>query len=89
MRARVSVSAASRNCSATSISEVLTPVRSSQFKRDVRRARKRGKDLRKLRRLLASLVMQQPLSARHRDHPLRGIWKGYREAHVEADWLVI
>ncbi len=33
--------------------------------------------------------MQQPLAARHRDHPLRGIWKGYREAHVEADWLVI
>ena len=68
---------------------MLTPVRSSQFKRDVRRANKRGKDLSKLRRLLASLVMQQPLAARHRDHPLRGVWKGYREAHVEADWLVI
>ncbi len=85
MRARVGVSAASRNCSATSASEVLTPVRSSQFKRDIRRANKRGTDLSKLRRLLASLVMQHPLAARHRDHPLRGIWKGRREAHVEAD----
>ncbi|WP_428276734.1 type II toxin-antitoxin system YafQ family toxin [Candidatus Palauibacter sp.] len=68
---------------------MLTPVRSSQFKRDVRRARKRGKDLSKLRALLASLARQEPLPARHRDHPLRGIWKGYREVHVEADWLVI
>ena len=68
---------------------MLTPVRSSQFKRDVRRAGKRGKDLGKLRTLLASLVEQEPLSARHRDHPLRGIWKGYREAHIEPDWLLI
>ena len=43
----------------------------------------------KLRSLLSSLIKQEPLSARHRDHPLRGIWKGYREAHLEPDWLVI
>ena len=68
---------------------MLVPVRSSQFKRDVRRAGRRGKELGKLRTLLASLVEQEPLRARHRDHPLRGIWKGYREAHIEPDWLVI
>lgn len=43
----------------------------------------------RLRALLASLVQGEPLSARHRGHPLRGIWKGYREAHIESDWLVI
>lgn len=68
---------------------MLIPVRSSQFKRDVRRAKARGKDLVKLRSLLASLIEQEPLAARQRDHPLRGIWKGYREAHLEPDWLVI
>jgi len=68
---------------------MLTPVRSSQFKRDVRKAKARGKDLAKLRSFLSSLIEQEPLSARHRDHPLRGIWKGYREAHLEPDWLVI
>ena len=68
---------------------MLTPVRSSQFKRDVRRAKVRGKDLRKLRALLASLVEQKPLSARYLDHRLRGIWKGYREVHIEPDWFVI
>ena len=68
---------------------MLTPVRSTQFKRDARKAQKQGKDLTKLRRLLASLILQEPLSARHLDHLLRGIWKGYREAHIEPDWLLI
>jgi len=68
---------------------VLIPVRSAQFKRDVRKARGRGKDLSKLRVLLESLIAQEPLAARHRDHPLRGTWKGHREAHIEPDWLVI
>ncbi len=68
---------------------MLTPVRSSQFKRDVRRAKLRGKDLTKLRSLLASLIHQEPLPAPYRNHPLRGIWRGYREAHLEGDWLVI
>ena len=68
---------------------MLTPVRSSQFKRDVRRAKRRGKDLTKLRSLLASLIHQEALPAHYRDHPLRGIWKTHREAHLEGDWLVI
>ena len=68
---------------------MLTPVRSAQFKRDVRRAKRRGRDLSKLRAVLASLIRQEPLTARSLDHPLRGIWKGYREAHIEPDWLLV
>ena len=56
---------------------MLIPVCSSPFERDIREVRARGKDLGKRRALLASLIEQEPLSARHRDHPLRGIWKGY------------
>ena len=68
---------------------MLTPVRSTQFRRDVRRAKKRGRDLSRLRAVLASLIRQEPLTARRLDHPLRGIWKGYREAHIEPDWLLV
>ena len=68
---------------------MLVPVRSSQFKRDVRRAKARGKDLTKLRALLKALIEEEQLSVRSRDHLLRGIWKGYREAHIEPDWLLI
>lgn len=68
---------------------MLTPVRSGQFRRDVKRMEKRGKDLAKLRELLALLVAAQELPAIYKDHPLKGDWKGYRDAHVEPDWLLI
>lgn len=32
---------------------------------------------------------KQLLSTRYRDHQLTGNWKGYREIHIEGDWLVI
>ena len=68
---------------------MLIPVRSTQFKRDVRRMQRRGKDLTKLRQPLAMLARQAPLPARYRDHPLRGNWRGYREFHIEPNWLLI
>ena len=68
---------------------MLIPVRSTQFKRDVRKAKWRSRDSSKLRAALASLIRQEPPTARYLDHPLRGIWKGYREAHIEPDWLLI
>ncbi|AHG66184.1 type II toxin-antitoxin system YafQ family toxin [Advenella mimigardefordensis] len=68
---------------------MLTPVRSGQFKRDVKRAEKRGKDLDKLRTLLLLLIEGKPLPEKYRDHPLKGQWSGYRDAHIEPDWLLI
>ena len=68
---------------------MLTPVRSGAFKRDVKRAEKRGKDTGKLRSLLLLLINGAPLPERYRDHPLKGQWTGYRDAHIEPDWLLI
>ena len=68
---------------------MLVPVRSSRFKRDARRARRRGKDLGKLQALLTLLIQQERLPERYRDHPLRGNLGDYREAHIEPDWLLI
>jgi mRNA interferase YafQ len=68
---------------------MLIPVRSSQFKRDVNRVQKRGKDMAKLRTLLDLLIEQAPLPDTYQDHPLRGKWKEYRDAHIEADWLLL
>lgn len=68
---------------------MLTPVRSSQFKRDVKRLQKRGKDMEKLRDLLNLLMAQETLPDFYLDHPLRGNLKGYRDAHIEPDWLLI
>jgi mRNA interferase YafQ len=63
--------------------------RTPQFKRDVKRMQRQGKDLTKLKRLLESLIQGEGLSARHRDHVLVGQYKGTRECHIEPDWLLI
>ena len=68
---------------------MLTPVRSGAFKRDVKRIEKRGKDMNKLRALLLLLIEAAPLTEGYRDHPLKGKWAGYRDAHIEPDWLLI
>ncbi len=68
---------------------MLVPVRSGQFRRDVKRMEKRGKDLRKLRELLELLISASELPSSYKDHPLKGDWKGYRDAHLEPDWLLI
>lgn len=68
---------------------MLTPVRSGQFRRDVKRAEKRGRDLKKLRQALGLLIGGEELPASYKDHPLKRDWKGYRDAHLEPDWLLI
>jgi len=68
---------------------MLETVQAGAFKRDVKRAKKRHKDMGKLRELLRLLVEQRPLPARYRDHGLTGGWAGFRDAHIEPDWLLI
>ncbi len=53
------------------------------------RAKRRGKDMAKLKAIMAALVAQQTLPPRHRDHALVGNYIGRRECHVEPDWLLI
>lgn len=71
------------------INSVRNSVHSSQFKRDVKAAEKRGKDMEKLRTLLVLLINGKPLPPEYLDHPLKGNWKGYRDSHIEPDWLLI
>lgn len=65
------------------------PEYSTQFYRDVKLAQKRGKDMEKLKHLLNILIADQPLPPRYKDHPLKNNWLGYRDAHIEPDWLLI
>jgi len=62
-------------------------VRGAQFRRDVKLAERRGKDLSKLREVLLLLAEGQPLAPRYKDHPLSGEWKHCRDCHIEPDWL--
>lgn len=62
---------------------------SAQFERDVKRLRKRGKDLEKLKSFVKLLLAETLLPPQYKDHPLRRNWSGYRDAHLEPDWVVI
>ena len=68
---------------------MLTPVWSGRFKRDVKRTEKRGKDMAKLRAVLTLLIEEKLLPARFRDHALQGNWNGFRDLHIEPDWLLL
>ena len=63
--------------------------RTSQFKRDVERMKRRGKDLSKLKEVLEKIISGQQLEAKYSDHALVGQYKGTRECHIEPDWLLI
>ena len=60
----------------------------SSFKRDIRRARRRGKDLSKLWTIVAQLLAGGPVSPRNRPHRLSGEMSHLWECHVETDWLL-
>lgn len=65
------------------------PVIGSQFKRDVKRMEKRGKEMTKLRKVIQLLIEGSPLPPQYKDHPLTGDWKHFRDCHIEPDWLLI
>jgi len=64
-------------------------VRTSQFKRDIKRAIRRNEGTDKLKTLLALLVEGTPLPEKYQDHPLKGDYRDCRDCHIEPDWLLI
>ncbi len=68
---------------------MLELVTTAQFRKDLKRIRKRGYDLSKLDDVLQSLQREELLPAKHRDHALTGDYIGFRECHVEPDWLLV
>ncbi len=66
-----------------------TPVHTRQFRRDIRRTQRRGKDMSKLRDVLSLLIAAEPLPPRLNDHRLTGDWSNYRDCHIEPDRLLL
>ena len=65
------------------------PVYTRQLEKDIKRARKRGKDLDRFKMIVRALIEGEKLDALHRDHQLAGDYKGRRECHIEGDWLLV
>ncbi len=58
---------------------------STRFRRDIKRLRKQGADITKLETIVKSLVAQEELEEKYRDHPLTGNWHSYRDCHIQPD----
>ena len=61
----------------------------NKMKRDVKRIKKRGKNITKLVDVLDSLSTGKPLESKYRDHQLSGNISDFKECHIEPDWLLI
>lgn len=61
----------------------------NRFEKDLARLKKRGKNLIKLETIVEKLRLGESLEHKYRPHMLSGDWKGFRELHIEPDWLLI
>lgn len=52
-------------------------------------SKKRGRNIDKLKIIIADLANEVTLSPKHRDHALYGNFANHRECHIEPDWLLI
>lgn len=64
-------------------------VQTGVFKKDLKRAIKRGYDINLLAEVIDTLAEGKSLPEKHRDHSLSGNYKGCRECHITPDWLLI
>lgn len=62
---------------------------SSAFKKDFKACVKRGYKMPLLQAAIDTLRIPAALPEKNKDHQLAGNYSGYRECHIEPDWLLI
>lgn len=60
-----------------------------QFRRDYKRMMKRGCKRELIEKVIETLLEEKPLDIKHRDHELKGDYAGFRECHIQPDWLLV
>ena len=68
---------------------MLTPIYSTQFKKDYKRCQKRNYVMQNLIAVMSDLEEEIPLAEKYKEHPLHGDYEGCLECHVEPDWLLV
>ena len=61
----------------------------SQFKRDYKRMKRRGKDMSRLLDVIDLLREGAVLPPEYHDHPLQGNYVGHRDCDIEPAWVLI
>lgn len=68
---------------------MLEVVASNRFKRDLKRAARRGYNFNLLNEVVDKLTRKETLPEKNLDHALSGDYSGFRECHIAPDWLLI
>lgn len=68
---------------------MLKLVTTSKFRKDYKLVKKRGYPIKVLEEVLEKLLAGEPLDEKYRDHALVGNYIGFRECHIQPDWLLI
>jgi len=67
----------------------LTIRRTTQFKRDIKRLLRSGKDIEKLLSIVEELAEGRKLPPEYHEHALSGKYKNKHDCHIEPDWILI
>lgn len=67
----------------------LTVETTTQFRRDYKLAMRRHLDVSLLDDIVLKLARREPLPPKNRDHALHNNWEGFRECHIQPDWLLV
>ena len=68
---------------------MLSVVYRNKFKKNLDLMIRRGKDPEKIKQVIVAIVNEQALDNKQRDHALTGNLTGFRDCHIEPDWLLI
>ena len=61
----------------------------SRYKKSLKRMLRRGKDIKKISAVVRMLANGETLPPQYCDHALVGDLVGFRDCHVENDWVLI
>ena len=64
-------------------------IRTTRFRRELKKIIKRGADIAKLETVVNILAAGEPLPPQYHDHALTGDMEGTRDCHITPDWLLL
>ena len=68
---------------------MLEPLYTKPFRKQYKLMIKRGMQIDKLIEIMDMIINEQPLPAKHFNHPLHGKWEGSFDCHIQNDWILI
>ena len=68
---------------------MLTLKTTTKFRKDYKKIKKRGLDVSLLEKVIQDLLEEKTLDRKYNDHALTGNYLGFRECHIQPDWLLL